>query len=123
MEGLATLYGPVLDHDFLSQLAEDVGTATVIEAMAIFEDDVPIRIAAMYSCFAEGEVQRLRREAHALAGAARNLGLVRFGETAYAIQRASEGGGVDADAVRDLALSAEQGLSALAGWKAEHRSG
>jgi HPt (histidine-containing phosphotransfer) domain-containing protein len=32
----------------------------------------------------------LRREAHALAGAARNVGLVRLGEGAYGLQKALE---------------------------------
>ena len=42
---------------------------------------------------ADGAIQTVRREAHALAGAARNVGLPRLADGAGALQKSSEGPG------------------------------
>jgi HPt (histidine-containing phosphotransfer) domain-containing protein len=50
----------------------------------------------------DGAIQGVRREAHALAGAARNVGFLRLGEAAYALQKSCEGSGHDRSAVEAL---------------------
>jgi CheY-like chemotaxis protein/HPt (histidine-containing phosphotransfer) domain-containing protein len=81
---------PLLDEPFLRQLALDIGPEGAIEAMEMFLEDAPDRLSAMRRALNTGANAALRREAHALAGAARNVGLVRLGEGAYGLQKALE---------------------------------
>jgi CheY-like chemotaxis protein/HPt (histidine-containing phosphotransfer) domain-containing protein len=77
---------PALDAAFLSELAADIGKSCVVEIVRAFLEDAPIRMAAIKGAMEAGAIQTVRREAHALAGAARNVGLTRLGDAAYALQ-------------------------------------
>jgi CheY-like chemotaxis protein/HPt (histidine-containing phosphotransfer) domain-containing protein len=86
----AELRIPLLDEPFLRQLGEEIGRDGAVDAMEMFLEDAPDRLAAMRRALNAGANGALRREAHALAGAARNVGLVRLGEGAYGLQKALE---------------------------------
>ncbi len=81
---------PLLDEPFLRQLGEEIGADGALDAMEMFLEDAPDRLAAMRRALNAGANGALRREAHALAGAARNVGLTRLGEGAYGLQKALE---------------------------------
>jgi HPt (histidine-containing phosphotransfer) domain-containing protein len=106
----------VLDEAFLSGLAGDISTDGVIEAFGLFREDAPMRIAVMRECLGR-DPARLRREAHALAGASRNIGLDRLGRAASALQHAVEHAEPRPDEVDALADLADEGLAALDRWQ------
>jgi two-component system, sensor histidine kinase and response regulator len=81
---------PLLDELFLRQLAEEIGGDGAADAMEMFLEDAPDRIATMRRALSAGASGTLRREAHALAGAARNVGLTRLGDAAFGLQKALE---------------------------------
>jgi CheY-like chemotaxis protein/HPt (histidine-containing phosphotransfer) domain-containing protein len=82
--------GPLLDESFLTQLAQEIGMDGAVDAMEMFLEDAPDRLTAMRRALNTGAYGSLRRESHALAGSARNVGLIRLGEAAYGLQKALE---------------------------------
>ena len=64
----------------------------------------------------------MRREAHALAGAARSVGLTQLGHTAYALQKACEAAGPDQGAVDALAALLQAAIPAAAVWAEEQEA-
>ena len=81
---------PLLDVRFLDELIAGIGADGAAEVMRAFLEEGPERMAAIQRAMAEGRSHTVRREAHALAGAARNVGLIRLGEAAHALQKATE---------------------------------
>jgi CheY-like chemotaxis protein/HPt (histidine-containing phosphotransfer) domain-containing protein len=81
---------PLLDEPFLRQLAAEIGIDSATDAMEMFLEDAPERLSAMRRALNSGSNGALRREAYALAGAARNVGLVRLGEAADGLQKVLE---------------------------------
>jgi HPt (histidine-containing phosphotransfer) domain-containing protein len=69
---------------------------------------------------ADGAIQVVRREAHALAGAARTVGLTHLGKVAAALQKASEGTGPDHGAVGTVAAVLQASLPLAAAWADGH---
>ena len=107
---------PLLDEAFLEQLAGEIGRDGVAEVLQAFLEEGPLRLGAIRAAQGRGAIVVIRREAHALAGAARNVGLVRLGEAAYALQRAAEGAGPGAAAVEALGALLRDSLPLAAAW-------
>ncbi len=105
-----------LDLPFMAQLAEEIGPDGAAEVIHAFLEDAPGRVAAIQRAMADGAILTIRREAHALAGAARNVGLTPLGEAAYALQKASEGAGPDTVAVEALAAMLRDVIPAATAW-------
>jgi signal transduction histidine kinase/CheY-like chemotaxis protein len=80
----------LVDLGYLDQLIADISLEGVAEAIGLFREDAPVRLAALHRALAARSITVLRREAHALAGAARNVGLAALGDFAYALQKAVE---------------------------------
>lgn len=114
---LETSLEPLLDDGFLAGLAHDIGADGAVEATRIFAEDAPGRMARMREA-AVVNTAVARREAHALAGSARAVGLRRLGEAAGAMQRALENGRADQAALPRLEPLLRQSLAALAAWQA-----
>jgi HPt (histidine-containing phosphotransfer) domain-containing protein len=106
----------LIDHDYLAQLAEDIGDEGVHEVLGVFSEDAPGYLATLQQAYADGRLAELRRTAHALAGAARNAGLTPLGEAAYALQVALERTEPDAADVAALIRLAEASLAAIGDW-------
>jgi signal transduction histidine kinase/CheY-like chemotaxis protein len=119
-ETAETLDAALLDVSFLAQLAEDISEEGVVEMLRIFLEDAPVHMAAIRRAMADGRVQVLRREAHALAGAARTVGLRRLGGRAAALQLASEGTGPGQTLVEAVAMTLHDSLPAAAAWADSH---
>jgi CheY-like chemotaxis protein/HPt (histidine-containing phosphotransfer) domain-containing protein len=109
---------PLLDQTYLDQLAADIGADGVIEVMRIFLEEGPARMAAIEAAMDLGHIQTVRREAHALSGAARNVGLTRLGEAAYDIQTATEGAGPTLAAIAGLSGLLARTMTIAADWTA-----
>jgi CheY-like chemotaxis protein/HPt (histidine-containing phosphotransfer) domain-containing protein len=86
----AETHAPLLDEPFLRHLGEEIGADGAVDAVEMFLEDAPDRLSAMRRALNAGANGALRREANALAGAARNVGLVRLGDGAYGLQKALE---------------------------------
>ncbi|MDR3536489.1 MAG: ATP-binding protein [Acetobacteraceae bacterium] len=106
----------LLDGGFLGRLADDISPAGVIEALGLFREDAPARISVMRASLGR-DPARVRREAHALAGASRNIGLDRLGHAAAALQHAVERAEPDPADVEALAALVDESLAALEGWE------
>ena len=106
----------LLDEDFLRQLVEDISVEGAVEVIQVFLEEGPVRMEAIQNAMAASALTVVRRESHALAGAARNIGLTRLGEAAYAIQKATEQSGPDARSIAALALLLDRTLPLAIAW-------
>jgi signal transduction histidine kinase/CheY-like chemotaxis protein/HPt (histidine-containing phosphotransfer) domain-containing protein len=110
-----------LDRAFLRRLAGEIGTDGAAELIGVFREDAPARMVAIRAAMAHGAIQTVRLEAHALAGAARNVGLVRLGDAADALRRASEQAGPSQAAVELVAAALDDSLPLAAAWADAHQ--
>jgi HPt (histidine-containing phosphotransfer) domain-containing protein len=110
----------ILNEAFLRRLSEEIGADGVAEMVEIFLTDAPVRMAAIRRGLAEGADQTVRREAHALAGAASNVGLPRLSEASGALQSAVERSGVDEATVETVAAALRDSLPQVRLWAAAH---
>jgi HPt (histidine-containing phosphotransfer) domain-containing protein len=67
-----------------------------------------------------GAIQTIRREAHALAGAARTIGFPKLGQSAATLQRACEGSGPGAGEIETMADLLRQSLLLASAWADAH---
>ena len=110
-----------LDTGFLRQLADEIGPDGVAEMIGIFVEDAPAHIAAIQLGAANGAIQTVRREAHALAGSASNVGLADLTEASRALQHACErAGGIDAAAVAAVADALRAATPLAVAWAKAH---
>lgn len=105
-----------IDTAFLRQLGDDIGPDGVVEMLRMFLEDAPMHMAAIQRAAAEGASQTVRREAHALAGAARTVGLPRLGHAAAELQKASEGGRLDQIAIDAVAVAFRDSVPLATAW-------
>lgn len=120
-EACAALCAKVtLDADFLHRLSAEISLDGVTEMVRIFLEDAPARMAAIRRSVATGANQTVRREAHALAGAASNVGLPRLSEAAGALQLAVERSGVDEAIVETVAAALRDSLLLATHWANAH---
>ena len=110
----------LLDAVFLDQLGAELGFDGAAEVMRIFLEEASRHAAAIEAAMASGSIQNLRRSAHALAGAARNVGLTQLGEAAYALQKATEQAGPDPAAVDALIRLLHASLGPAEDWARTH---
>jgi HPt (histidine-containing phosphotransfer) domain-containing protein len=107
---------PVLDPKLLQDLL-DLGApqGLVQELIALFQEDVPERIAALRMALGSLDAGQTLQEAHQLKGALGNMGLVRFADMASRIEiHAREGHLEQAPVVADaLSAAYDQALLAL----------
>ncbi|MGE0224405.1 MAG: ATP-binding protein [Acetobacteraceae bacterium] len=111
----------LIDEAFLADLAANIGMDGAVEALGLFLEDGPKRGMLIAQALADGAPATLRREAHALAGAARAVGLVRLGQGSSALQKAVEASEPDPGSVRDLLDLLEQSVRQAETWVATHR--
>jgi len=107
---------PVLDPLPLRDLLEMGVSPTLIqELIALFQEDVPIRMAVLRTALAASDARQTRMEAHQLKGALGNLGLVRFADLASRIEACVLAGHLDQAPLLAEALPAayEEALEAL----------
>jgi two-component system, sensor histidine kinase and response regulator len=116
------LDAPILDTAFLEQLATELDAESVAEMIRVFLEDAPDRMAAIQRAAADGAVQIVRREAHALAGAAWNVGLTRLGKTAGALQSLCERAEPGGDAIEAVAIVLRDSSPLAAAWAARHEA-
>ena len=105
---------PLIDELYLQSLADDLGADGVVEAARIFLEDAPARLPRIH-----GDAVHVRREAHALAGSARAMGLMRLGEAASAMQDAAdEATTADPAAAAQFEMLLLESVAALEAWVA-----
>jgi CheY-like chemotaxis protein len=121
MSPAVTAESVVLDEVFLDRLAEDIGADGVAEMLRVFQEDAPARMAAIRLAMANRAIQTIRLEAHALLGAARNVGLTKLGEAAAALQKTSEKSGADSACIEAFADTLRDSLAAAAAWAEAHQ--
>jgi HPt (histidine-containing phosphotransfer) domain-containing protein len=89
-----------------------------MDAVEMFREDAPNRLAAVRRAVNTGANGVLRRESHALAGAARSVGLVRLGEASSALQKTLDSGGEPAPGlVEQLFKLLAESMSRAMDWK------
>lgn len=108
---------PVLDPDRLRNLLEIGAEPSLIhELIAIFREDVPIRLAAIQAALRSSARETLHVEAHQLKGALGNMGLLRFADQARQIETLAGQGRLDLvpPLVAALPAASAEALEALA---------
>jgi HPt (histidine-containing phosphotransfer) domain-containing protein len=111
-----------LDAAFLDRLSQEIGFDGVTEMIRIFLEDAPARMAAIGRGVAAGAYQTVRREAHAMAGAASNVGLPRLAEAAGALQIAAERSRIDDTTVETVAAALRDSLPLATAWAEAHEN-
>ncbi len=99
-----------LDQAFLGKLREALGSA-LGEAIQPFLEDMPIYLEDMEQAAAAGSGEQLRRAAHAIKGAAGNLGAGPLAKVAREIEEKAEIGEIDAAAEMLSRARAEYALA------------
>ena len=78
---------PILDPQPLDDLLNLGGSAELIhELIALFQEDVPTRLALLQTALETSDAPQVLMEAHQLKGALSNMGLARFAELASRIE-------------------------------------
>jgi HPt (histidine-containing phosphotransfer) domain-containing protein len=107
---------PILDvrplRDLLELGAED---GLVQELIALYQDDVPPRMAALQEGLATGNMNQILMESHQMKGALSNLGLIRFADLAARIEAEARAGQLEEAPALIAALPGAyaEGLSAF----------
>lgn len=109
-----------LDGAFLSQLSREIGADGVAEMIRIFAEDAPVRMAAIRRGVTAGAWQTVRREAHAIAGAAITVGLPRLSEAAGVVQNTAERTEVDDTIVETFAAVLRDSMRLATTWADAH---
>ena len=108
---------PVLDPKPLQDLL-DLGADAdlILELIALFQEDVPVHMAALRRALDAADAEQVLHEAHQLKGALGNLGLARFADLAGRIEaQAREGNLEQAPALVEAFPAAfEEAVQALA---------
>ena len=107
---------PILDPLPLHDLLDLGGSAELIhELIALFQEDVPMRLEVLNTALSASDASQAMMEAHQLKGALSNLGLTRFADLASQIESHVREGRLD-QAFRlaeGLPASYEEALHAL----------
>ena len=80
----------LLDRAHLSELTQRIGEAAVIEALTLFKNDAPRRVANLERAARERDYATQKREAHALSGSAQVVGAFRLSRHAGMIDQAAQ---------------------------------
>ena len=88
----------------------------------VFLQDAPARMVAIQRAAADGAAQIVRREAHALAGAAWNVGLARLGKTVGALQSLCERAEPDDASIEAVAIVLRDSSLLAAAWADQHET-
>jgi signal transduction histidine kinase/DNA-binding NarL/FixJ family response regulator len=117
-----TVSSATLDTTLLKQLANEIGSAGVVEVIRAFVEDAPIHMAAIKSAMASRSVQTILREAHAVTGAARDIGFTRLAEAADVLQIISRLGLPDPASLETFYAACRDTLPLAAAWADAHES-
>ena len=79
-----------IDFSVLDALSDDIEAETVVEILVRFFDDATQRVVAIHSALSSDDSDRIRREAHAIKGAAASMGLVAIHHAALALEDAAK---------------------------------
>jgi HPt (histidine-containing phosphotransfer) domain-containing protein len=106
---------PVLDPRPLRDLLDLGGASELIqELIALFQEDVPPRMALLKTALDASDASQAVMEAHQLKGALSNLGLVRFADLASQIEAQAREGHLDQTGKLAEALPSAYGDALLA---------
>ena len=112
----------LLDEAFLNHLAQEITPDGVAEMIRIFLEDAPPRVLAIQRAAADGSIQIIGHEAHALSGSDGNVGLNRLAEAASALQRACEKTEPDSVTIEILAAIVRDSLPLVTVWADAHET-
>lgn len=96
---------PEIDTTIIRTLVDAVGMDAFSGMRSQFVSDLRSLTQAYHDAFARSDLAEARASAHALKGAASNIGLVRLGAIAGALEREATDPGGDLDAILDLSIA------------------
>ncbi|TAN49120.1 MAG: response regulator, partial [Rhodospirillales bacterium] len=82
-----------VDFTVLDMLSDDIEVESVIEILGRFNLDAAGRVAMIRTSLTNQDIDRVRREAHAIKGAAASMGLLAIHHAAIALEDAAKGSG------------------------------
>ncbi|WP_148207470.1 response regulator [Paramagnetospirillum magneticum] len=100
-----------VDRDVLDALAADIEADTVVEILVKFMEDARTRQNNAAALAPTGDLEKVRREAHTIKGAAASLGLLAVRDACLALEQAARAGGEVAPQIDRL----HQDIEALPG--------
>ncbi|KIL99851.1 multi-sensor hybrid histidine kinase [Paramagnetospirillum magnetotacticum MS-1] len=100
-----------VDLDVLDALAADIEADTVVEILVKFMEDARTRHANAAVAAPEGDLEKVRREAHTIKGAAASLGLMAVRDACLALEQAARAG----EGVAPLVVQLHDRIEALPG--------
>ncbi len=99
----------ILDQGRLRELNELGGEALVLELVHVFQNDVPMQLAALREAIAAGDARSVQMLAHTMKGGSRNIGAVQLAEYCQSLEVAARGG--DLSGAGDLFAGIENEFS------------
>lgn len=116
LPGTAASAADALDLAMLADLEAAIGTDGVQEALTLFLEDAPAHGAAITRFFQADDIGALRREAHAMAGIAKAVGVMRLAAVAVHLQHAAETTQPDQDSVTQMEARLTEAEAAIRAW-------
>ncbi|WP_323761984.1 Hpt domain-containing protein [Maricaulis sp.] len=96
---------PEIDPAIIRNLVDAVGMYAFSGMRSQFVTDLRSLTQAYHDAFARSDLADARASAHALKGAASNIGLVRLGAIAGELEREATDPGSDLDAILDISIA------------------
>lgn len=96
---------PEIDTTIIRTLVDAVGMEAFSGMRAQFVSDLRSLVQAYHDAFARSDLAEARASAHALKGAASNIGLVRLGALAGSLEREATDPGSDLDTILDTSIA------------------
>jgi hypothetical protein len=111
---------PILDDEALQKLGDEIGQATLREVVDLYLEHADGQLAALQAAFGS-ERGIVRQAAHALVGAARNIGLPRLGQGAAEIEASCRNGDPEPAQLGRVTLLHAETVCQLRAWRARQR--
>jgi signal transduction histidine kinase/response regulator of citrate/malate metabolism len=108
---------PILDDGALQKLSDDIGQAVLQEVIELYLEHADSQLAALRAAF-KAERGVVQQAAHALVGAARNIGLLRLGQEAAELEAVCRGGDPDPAWLDRIARLHAETVLQLRAWRA-----
>jgi HPt (histidine-containing phosphotransfer) domain-containing protein len=87
---------PILDTRPLNDLLDLGGSSDLVhELIALFQEDVPVRLAILKTALEAADAPQAMMEAHQLKGSLSNMGLVRFADLVSRIESQAREGWIE----------------------------
>lgn len=113
---------PLLDHDYLEDMRQWIGDATLLTLLATAPDSFRSEQDAIRAAWHAGQVDNVRENAHRLKGAAGSVGCRRLAALAQALQKVAAEDLAALDLLQELEMEVAAAIAAATQWRPQEKA-